>query len=108
MLPFGVTIPATVQQRSEIPERLMNYPAFVLDHAGSSASTLPHIQWIPRVLSAKVKTKRKAQGAKNQTLRFCSVQFQSTEAAALTALHSICLAKHRNGVAQTMTYRTDG
>jgi hypothetical protein len=26
MLPFGVTIPATVQQRSEIPEGLMNYP----------------------------------------------------------------------------------
>ena len=28
MLPFGVTIPATVPQRSEIPERLMNYPLF--------------------------------------------------------------------------------
>ena len=28
MLPFGVTIPATVPQRSEIPERLMNYPVF--------------------------------------------------------------------------------
>jgi len=26
MLPFGVTIPATVLQRSEIPEGLMNYP----------------------------------------------------------------------------------
>jgi hypothetical protein len=26
MLPFGVTIPATVKQRSEIPEGLMNYP----------------------------------------------------------------------------------
>jgi hypothetical protein len=26
MLPFGVTIPATVPQRSEIPEGLMNYP----------------------------------------------------------------------------------
>jgi len=25
-LPFGVTIPATVPQRSEIPEGLMNYP----------------------------------------------------------------------------------
>ena len=25
MLPFGVTIPATVPQRSEIPEGLMNY-----------------------------------------------------------------------------------
>jgi hypothetical protein len=26
MLPFGVTIPATVPQKSEIPEGLMNYP----------------------------------------------------------------------------------
>jgi hypothetical protein len=26
MLPFGVTIPATVPQRSEIPEELMSYP----------------------------------------------------------------------------------
>ena len=26
MLPFGVTIPVTVPQRSEIPEELMNYP----------------------------------------------------------------------------------
>jgi len=26
MLPFGVTIPATVPLRSEIPEGLMNYP----------------------------------------------------------------------------------
>jgi hypothetical protein len=26
MLPFGVTILATVAQRSEIPEGLMNYP----------------------------------------------------------------------------------
>jgi hypothetical protein len=29
MLPFGVTIPATVLQRSEIPEGLMNYPLFL-------------------------------------------------------------------------------
>ena len=27
MLSFSVTIPATVSQRSEIPEGLMNYPA---------------------------------------------------------------------------------
>jgi hypothetical protein len=26
MLPFGVTIPATVPQRAEIPEGRMNYP----------------------------------------------------------------------------------
>jgi hypothetical protein len=29
MLPFGVTVPATVPQRSEIPEELMNYPVFL-------------------------------------------------------------------------------
>ena len=28
MLPFGVTIPATVPQRSEFPKGLMNYPVF--------------------------------------------------------------------------------
>jgi hypothetical protein len=28
MLPFGVTIPATVPQRSEFPEGLMNYHIF--------------------------------------------------------------------------------
>jgi hypothetical protein len=28
MLPFGVTIPVSVPQRSEIPEGLMNYPVF--------------------------------------------------------------------------------
>jgi hypothetical protein len=30
MLPFGVTIPATVPQGSEIPEGLMNNPVFNL------------------------------------------------------------------------------
>jgi pseudouridine-5'-phosphate glycosidase len=30
MLPFGVTIPATVPQRSEIPEGHMNYPVLFL------------------------------------------------------------------------------
>jgi hypothetical protein len=29
MFPFGVTIPASVPQRSEIPEELINYPVFV-------------------------------------------------------------------------------
>jgi hypothetical protein len=36
ILPFGVTIPASVPQRSEIPEELMNYPVhffiFLLCH----------------------------------------------------------------------------
>jgi hypothetical protein len=30
MLPFGVTIPATVPQESEIPEGLMNNPVYIL------------------------------------------------------------------------------
>jgi hypothetical protein len=30
MLPFGVTIPATVPQKSEIPEGLMDYPVFYI------------------------------------------------------------------------------
>jgi hypothetical protein len=30
MLPFGVTIPVTVPQRSEIPEGLMNNPLFII------------------------------------------------------------------------------
>jgi hypothetical protein len=29
ILPFGVTIPATVPQRSEILEGLMNYPVYI-------------------------------------------------------------------------------
>ena len=29
MLSFGVGIPATVPQRSEIPEGLMNYPVYI-------------------------------------------------------------------------------
>jgi hypothetical protein len=31
MFPFGVTIPVTVPQRSEIPEGLMNNPVFWLE-----------------------------------------------------------------------------
>jgi hypothetical protein len=34
MLPFGVTIPATVPPRSEIPEGLMNYPVEWEDTGG--------------------------------------------------------------------------
>jgi hypothetical protein len=29
MLPFGVTIPATVLQRSDVTEGLMNYPTYI-------------------------------------------------------------------------------
>jgi hypothetical protein len=30
MFPFGVTIPVTVPQRSEIPEGLMNNPVYII------------------------------------------------------------------------------
>ena len=36
MLPFGVTIPATVPQRSEIPEGLMNNPVYIYHFLCSS------------------------------------------------------------------------
>jgi hypothetical protein len=29
MLPFGVTVPAAVPQRADIPEGLMNYPVYI-------------------------------------------------------------------------------
>jgi hypothetical protein len=34
MLPFGVTIPATVPQGSEIPEGLMNNPVYFMSNDG--------------------------------------------------------------------------
>jgi hypothetical protein len=30
MLPFGVTIPVAVPQRSDIPEGLTNYPVYII------------------------------------------------------------------------------
>jgi len=39
MLHFDVTIPATVMQRSEIPEGLMNYPVFYLIISGYNLAT---------------------------------------------------------------------
>jgi hypothetical protein len=38
MLPFGVTIPATVSQGSEIPEGLMNNPVHEFNYLGRSVS----------------------------------------------------------------------
>ena len=38
MIPFGVTIPATILQRSEIPEGLMNYPVLFVMNQKSSVS----------------------------------------------------------------------
>jgi len=38
MLPFGVTIPATVPQGSEIPEGLMNNPVENIVSANKSSS----------------------------------------------------------------------
>jgi len=46
MLPFGVTIPATVPQRSEIPEGLMNYS--VLDAQCEAEKTNVHLHNWPR------------------------------------------------------------
>ena len=37
MLPFGVTVPATVPQGSEIPEGLMNNPVFTVKQHIQSA-----------------------------------------------------------------------
>jgi len=37
MLPFGVTIPATVPQSLEIPEGLMNYPVYVFSSITETA-----------------------------------------------------------------------
>jgi hypothetical protein len=39
MLPFGVTIPATVPQGSEIPERLMNNPVYNIHFKAVFSST---------------------------------------------------------------------
>jgi hypothetical protein len=38
MLPFGVTIPATVPQSSEIPEGPMNYHVYIHTHNYSSGT----------------------------------------------------------------------
>ena len=43
MLPFGVTFPATVPQRSEIPEGLMNYPVCVCVCVYTHTHTHTHI-----------------------------------------------------------------
>jgi hypothetical protein len=44
MLPFGVTIPAAVPQRSEIPEGLTNYAVFqsTLNYVGESNENLKY------------------------------------------------------------------
>jgi hypothetical protein len=40
MLPFGVTIPASIPQRLEIPEGLMNYPVLVFSLKGDKTVAL--------------------------------------------------------------------
>jgi len=42
MLPFGVTIPATLLQRSEIPEGLMNNPVYF--YILKSTTGKPHVK----------------------------------------------------------------
>jgi len=48
MLPFGVTIPATVPQKSEIPEGLMNYlvylPKYLLPFCNYDSKLFVNIQ----------------------------------------------------------------
>jgi hypothetical protein len=47
MLPFGVTIPATVPQGSEIPEGLMNIPVYKVNahayHRGHTVKGYEHM-----------------------------------------------------------------
>jgi hypothetical protein len=43
MLPFGVTIPATVPQGSEIPEGLMNNPVYI------NSTNIPPIMIVNRI-----------------------------------------------------------
>ena len=47
MLPFGVTIPATVPQRSEIPEGLTNYPAYKLSYLSAPSAAAFFIKYTP-------------------------------------------------------------
>jgi hypothetical protein len=66
MLPFGVTIPATVPQRSEIPEGLMNYPVLIkyeqeTHNAVDKKSSKVHIR---TVLWNKMKNKVHAKGTR--------------------------------------------
>jgi len=41
MLPFSMTILATAPQRSEIPERLMNFPVYKINFEGG-VSAFPY------------------------------------------------------------------
>jgi hypothetical protein len=45
MLPFGVTIPVTVPQRSEIPEGLMNNPVYTEQYFLMMASKPARNMW---------------------------------------------------------------
>jgi hypothetical protein len=59
MLPFGVTIPATVPQGSEIPEGLMNNPVysqeFLKPCVTSTAGIWDNSAWILQNRNAKIK-----------------------------------------------------
>jgi hypothetical protein len=43
MLPFGVSIPATVPQGSEIPEGLMNNPVYIYIYISTRNQKLPEL-----------------------------------------------------------------
>ena len=56
MLHFGVTIPANVPQRSEIPEELMDYPVYIVYKLTASINkpqteSKPKHLGIPKVIS---------------------------------------------------------
>jgi hypothetical protein len=45
MLPFGVTIPATVSQGSEIPEGLMNNPVYIFVETDRVSENIQVLTW---------------------------------------------------------------
>ena len=64
MLSFGVTIPATVLQRSDIPEGLMSYPVLQTDRL--TAVTQPKNAFLPLFV-------RKTPNVFSKFLFFCDV-----------------------------------
>jgi hypothetical protein len=67
MLPFGVTIPATVPQMSKFPEGLMNYPVL-----GSTVNKILKFQMSVYVtkVSTVMKPKDSSQVSQSTTINF--------------------------------------
>ena len=55
MLPFGVTIPSTVPQRSEIPEELTNYPVYITNKPKFNA-VIPQLNTSTQPLASNTPT----------------------------------------------------